>query len=129
MRLEHIAFNVKDVAALAAWYEANLGMVIVRRVDQPPYMHFLADSAMKSMIEIYTDPDGSFIEYADHHPVTFHLAFAVDDMEATRGRLVAAGAALDGDVRSTPAGDKLAFLRDPWGYTIQLVQRQQKMID
>ena len=129
MRLEHIAFNVPDVKALAAWYVEHLGMVIVREVTQPPYMHFLADSARKSLIEIYTDPDGEFIDYADYHPVTFHLAFAVDDMDATRQRLTRAGATLDGDVYGTLAGDKLAFLRDPWGYTIQLVQRQEKMID
>ena len=30
MRLEHIAFNVNDPAALAAWYVANLDMELVR---------------------------------------------------------------------------------------------------
>ena len=129
MRLEHIAFNVKDVKALAAWYAEHLDMVIVRQVEEPPFMHFLADSAMKSMIEIYTDPDGEFVEYADYHPVTFHLAYAVDDMAGTQERLVGAGCKVDGELKITPAGDKLQFLRDPWGYAIQLVQRRQKMID
>ena len=129
MRLEHVAFNVADPAALAAWYVANLDMRIVRAVAEPPYIHFLSDSAGKSLLEIYCNPLGTIIDYSGHHPVTFHLAFAVDDMESTRQRLVAAGAALDGDVDVTPSGDKLAFLRDPWGYTIQLVQRQRKMID
>ena len=50
-------------------------------------------------------------------------------MEAARGRLVTAGAKLDGDIDTTPSGDKLAFLRDPWGYTIQLVERRRRMID
>ena len=129
MRLEHIAFNVSDPAGLADWYVANLDMQIVRSVADPPYIHFLADSAGKSLIEIYSNPLGAIIEYADHHPVTFHLAFAVDEMEATRQRLVAAGATLDGDIDTTPGGDRLAFLRDPWGYTIQLVERKQSMID
>ena len=129
MRLEHIAFNVEDPAAVAAWYCEHLDMRIVRSFAEPPQIHFLADSAGKSLIEIYSNPLGSFIDYRQHHPVTFHLAFAVDDMDAARQRLVAAGAALDGDVDNRANGDKLAFLRDPWGCAIQLVQRTTKMID
>ena len=129
MRLEHLAFNVKDSAALAAWYVANLDMTIVRAIPEPPYIHFLADKPGKTLIEIYSNPLGEFVDYASHHPVTFHLAFAVDDMEATRARLVAEGGTLDGDIDITPGGDRLAFVRDPWGYTIQLVQRQVAMID
>ena len=129
MRLEHIAFNVADPAALAAWYCENLDMQIIRSVAEPPHIHCLADSAGKSLIEIYNNPLGSFINYGGHHPVTFHLAFAVDDMDATRQRLVAAGATLDGDVDNRANGDRLAFLRDPWGYTIQLVQRKTNMIE
>ncbi len=129
MRLEHIAFNVADPAALAAWYCENLDMQIIRSFAEPPHIHFLADSAGKSLIEIYNNPLGSFINYGEYHPVTFHLAFAVDDMDVAREHLVAAGATLDGDVDNRANGDRLAFLRDPWGYTIQLVQRKTNMIE
>ena len=129
MRLEHIAFNVADSGALAAWYVANFDMKILRSFDEPPYIHFLSDSAGKSLIEIYSNPLGEVIDYGAQHAVTFHLAFAVADIEAERQRLVAAGAALDGDIDHRANGDKLAFLRDPWGYAIQLVQRVQQMIE
>ena len=129
MRLEHIAFNVADSAAVAAWYAENLDMRIARAFDEPPHIHFLADSAGKSLIEIYSNPLGEVIAYRQHHAVTFHLAFAVDDMDAARERLVAAGATLDGDIDNRANGDRLAFLRDPWGTAIQLVQRVQPMID
>ena len=129
MRLEHVAFNVPDAAALAEWYVAHLGMRVARSIPEPPYIHFLADSSGHSLLEIYSDPQGEYVKYADYHPVTFHLAFAVDNMEATRRRLVAAGGRLDGDVYETPAGDKLAFVRDPWGYAVQLVQRQSPILD
>lgn len=129
MRLEHTAINVKDVKAFAAWYSEHLDMRIVRSFDEAPYIHFLADSAGKSLIEVYSNPLGEFVAYGDYHPVTFHLAFAVADMQATRQRLAAAGGMLDGEVETTPGGDKLAFLRDPWGYTIQLVQRVKPMLD
>ncbi len=129
MRLEHVAFNVPDAAALAEWYVAHLGMRVARSIPDPPYIHFLADSSGHSLLEIYSDPLGEYVKYADYHPVTFHLAFAVDDMEATRRRLATAGGTLDGDVYETPAGDKLAFVRDPWGYAVQLVQRQSPILD
>ena len=129
MRLEHIAFNVADSAAVAAWYVEHLDMRIARVFDEPPYIHFLADSAGKSLIEIYSNPQGEIIDYRRHHAVTFHLAFAVDDMDAARERLAAAGATLDGDVDNRANGDRLAFLRDPWGVAIQLVERVQPMID
>jgi len=129
MRLEHIAFNVSDPAALAALSVANFDMKLVRAFDEPPYLHFLSDSAGKSLIEIYSNPLGDILNYGDHHAVTFHLAFAVDDMEAERRRLVVAGATLDGDIDHRDNGDKLAFLRDPWGCPIQLVQRVNRMID
>ena len=129
MRLEHIAFNVADSAAVAAWYAENLDMRIARAFDEPPYIHFLADSAGKSLIEIYSNPLGEVIDYRRHHAVTFHLAFAVADMDAARERLVAAGATLDGDIDDRANGDRLAFLRDPWGTAIQLVERVQPMID
>ena len=129
MRLEHIAFNVEDPAGLAAWYCEHLGMRVARSIAETPYIHFLADSAGKSLIEIYNDDDGSLLPYAQHHPTTFHLAFATDDIEAERQRLVAAGAALDGEINNRANGDRLAFLRDPWGHALQLVQRQAKMIE
>jgi uncharacterized glyoxalase superfamily protein PhnB len=58
-----------------------------------------------------------------------HLAFASDDdMQAQRARLLAAGATPAGDISTTPAGDQLAMLRDPWGFAIQLAKRRQPML-
>lgn len=129
MRLEHIAFNVGDVKALVAWYVANLDMRIIRQFDEPPFIHFLVDSSGQSLIEVYSNPAGELPDYASFHPVTFHLAYAVEDIEAMQMRLVAAGAKSGGDIEQNVVGDKLAFLRDPWGITIQLVQRTSPMLD
>jgi hypothetical protein len=32
------------------------------------------------------------------------------------------------EVTTTPAGDKLAMLRDPWGLAIQFVRRAEPML-
>jgi len=54
-----------------------------------------------------------------------HVAFMVD---AVRRKLIAAGATPVGEVTTTPAGDKLAMLRDPWGLAIQFLRRADPML-
>ena len=128
MKLEHVAINVADPHAMAEWYVKNLDMQVVRKSDEPPYMTFLADKNGESMIEIYHNTEAGIPDYADIHPQNLHFAFAVDDMDAARDRLVAAGATPIGDILETPAGDQLLFLRDPWNLTVQFVKRQEPML-
>lgn len=127
MRFEHIAINVADARAVTKWYVDALGMVVMRSVNEPPYMTFLADRDRTMMFEVYEQPVGVG-DYANMHPVAFHVAFTVDDIAAERDRLIAAGAKADGDIATTPAGDKLCFVRDPWGMTLQLVMRKTPML-
>ena len=79
------------------------------------------------VIEVYHNPAASIPEYPAQSPLILHLAFAVPDVAAARDRLVQAGATLAEDVSTTPSGDELAMLRDPWGFPLQLVKRQVPM--
>lgn len=128
IRFEHIAINVSDAREVADWYVKHLDLVVMRASDEPPYMTFLADQGRHMMFEFYQQPVGT-ADYAGMHPITFHIAFAVDDIQAARARLIAAGATAEGEITTTPAGDKLCFLRDPWGMTLQLVMRATPMLD
>ena len=56
-----------------------------------------------------------------------NVAFVVDDVEAERDRLVAAGATVVDAFNRTDAGDEMAMLRDPWGFPIQLMKRAEPM--
>jgi len=128
MKIEHVAFNVEDSRALADWYAAHLGMTIVRSIEEAPYIRFLADSEGTTLLEVYSNPIGEYVKYSDFHPVTFHIAFTVEDMDGTRQRLQDAGGKIDGDIEVTALGDKLGFVRDPWGNAVQLVQRKNPLI-
>ncbi len=128
MRLEHVALNVPDPDAQAAWYVQHLGMRIARHAPVPNRTHFLADSAGQSVVEVYRNPAAPVPDYAEIAPLVLHLAFLTDDIEADSARLIAAGATAAGPIDTTPAGDRLAFLRDPWQVTIQLVQRQSPLL-
>ena len=127
MKLEHVALLVVDPVAVAEWYEAHLGMRVVRKGDAPGHARFLADDAGESVLEIYagTPP---LPAYASMDPLVLHVAFAADDVGATRARLIEAGATPVGEVVVTPAGDRFAMLRDPWGLALQLARRARPLV-
>jgi glyoxylase I family protein len=62
------------------------------------------------------------------HPLVLHIAFAVEDVDETRAKLIAAGATAEGEVTRPENGDLLAFLRDPWGIPLQLASRGQPLV-
>jgi glyoxylase I family protein len=128
MKLEHVAFNVADPVAMAAWYEANLGMRTVRSFGPPNHARFVADATGQTILEIYSNPKAPVPEYAKMNPLILHVAFAVDDVRATRTRLLQAGATAEGEITVTDSGDALAMLRDPWGFAVQLVNRSSPMV-
>lgn len=127
MNLEHVAINVPDVRAQVQWWKEHLGLRIVSASDVPPYMNFIAD-AKGSMLELYSQEDVIPFEYAEVNSFNLHFAFSVDDMEGERERLLQAGATPVNEIATTPAGDKLCFLHDPWKVTIQLVQRKTPLV-
>jgi glyoxylase I family protein len=122
LNVEHIACNVADPAAMAAWYVDNLGMRVIRKMSAPPHIHFLADADGRAVIEIYSNAADPVPDYPAMHPLRFHLAFATADPDASRAALVAAGAAAVDD-QTLPDGSRLIMLRDPWGLPLQLCKR------
>ncbi len=127
LNVEHVACNVSDPVAMAAWYVEHLGMRIVRRISTPPHIHFLADASGRTVIEIYSNPIDPIPDYKAMHPMRFHLAFATDDPDASRDALVAAGATLL-DEQTLADGSRLMMLRDPWGLAVQLCKRTTPLL-
>jgi catechol 2,3-dioxygenase-like lactoylglutathione lyase family enzyme len=128
MKIEHVAFQVADPAAFAAWYVRHLGLTVRRAQTAAPFGHFLADDGGAVMIEVYRNAALAVPAYDAMPPLQLHLAFWADDVAATRERLLAAGATAEGGVATNDNGDTVAMLRDPWGLPVQLVQRASPMI-
>jgi glyoxylase I family protein len=128
MRIEHIALNVLDPIAMADWYVRHLGMRIVRAVDGPTHTRFLADDSGRTVLELYHQSRAPIPDYFAQDPFVLHIAFLASDVEVERRRLLAAGAKSAGEPSRTPAGDVLAFLHDPWGIAVQLVQRAEPLM-
>jgi catechol 2,3-dioxygenase-like lactoylglutathione lyase family enzyme len=128
LQVEHTAFQVQDPAAVANWYTQNLGFRILRKMETSPFIHFLADAAGRVVLEVYNNPAAPVPDYPKLNPLHLHLAFSTDQLEPTRDTLIKAGATLYEDTITTPAGDKLMMLRDPWGFPIQLCKRVKPML-
>ncbi len=127
LHLEHIAYNVSDPPAIAAWYVEHLGMRIVRQSSAPPYIHFVADGKDRVVLELYSNEADPVPDYAAMHPLRFHVAFATGDPDGSKAALLAAGATLVSDQVSGD-GSRLIMLRDPWGLALQLCQRVTPLV-
>jgi glyoxylase I family protein len=122
MKFEHFALNVPDARATSRWYVEHLGFTVVRRKEEAPYTHFLADETGRVIVEFYTNLAAPIPAYADGDPLTMHLALFTPDAGAVAPRLTRAGAKPHSD-ETLPDGSRLIFLRDPWGLPLQLCQR------
>ena len=128
IRLEHVAINVEDPAAMAKWYCENLGMKIIRKGPSPANMRFISDAGGNMMLELYNNPPDAVPDYPSMDPLSLHIAFMVDDVKSITKKLIAAGAMVAVDMNVTPAGDELIILRDPWGVPIQFLKRAEPML-
>ncbi|MBV9123550.1 MAG: VOC family protein [Planctomycetes bacterium] len=126
MKLEHIAFNVADPVAVAAWYGRHCGFRVVRPVPGPAPTHFLAD-ADATILEIYCNPPERVPDYRALDPLQFHLALTSSDPQADARRLVSAGAVWVNETRLDD-GSHLVMLRNPWGLALKLCKRAQELL-
>lgn len=108
----HMHLTVPDGEAAAQWYVAHMGCDPVegradRALCDSTYFFFFA-----------RDPVGPSVGTGVNH-----IGFSVDDIEAKAASLAASGISLEGDgVRDIPNLFKIAFLTDPWGTRIELVE-------
>ncbi|MGE5293553.1 MAG: VOC family protein [Solirubrobacterales bacterium] len=128
IRFEHVGLNVADPIKIAQWYIDNLDMKVLREGAAPANNRFVADKDGNMMFELYCNPPEAVPDYRSIDPMSLHIAFLVDDVDAVRAKLIAAGATAVGDATTNPAGDRLAMLRDPWGLPIQFIRRANPML-
>src|SRR5438105_3010907 len=126
--VEHVAWQVQDPNTVAKWYVEHLGFRVLRKIEGSPFTHFLADAGGRVVVEIYNNPLAPIPDYPALHPLHLHLAFMSSDLEKDRDRLLKAGATVAEEMITTPAGDKLIMLRDPWGFPIQLCKRVKPLL-
>jgi catechol 2,3-dioxygenase-like lactoylglutathione lyase family enzyme len=108
---DHIHLNVPDTAAASAWYEKHFGG---KRIDEAPDRIMFGSTRLMFLRNATAKPSaGSAID---------HIGFSVTDLDAKMKEWEAAGIKITTPMREVPKLFKLAFLEDPWGTRIEVVQ-------
>jgi glyoxylase I family protein len=128
VKLEHFALQVPDPVAMADWYVKHLGCTVARSGGEPSHARFLKDESGSVMLEIYRNPKVPVPNYDQVDPLLMHLALVSAAPAVDRDRLAGAGAKVVEDLVTSPTGDQLVMLRDPWGIALQLVKRAKPML-
>lgn len=126
MRLLHTMLRVGDLQRSIAFYTELLGMKLLRQSDNEQYRYTLAfvgygDESQHSVLELTYNWDVNSYEMGTAFG---HIAIGVDDIYGLCAELEQKGA----DVYRKPGPVKggstvIAFVRDPDGYAVELIQR------
>ena len=121
MKLAHVGLCSLDTKALAAWYERVLGMTVASENDKVPPTIFLHDEG-GALIEVYPAAEAG-LSSDNRRQGLRHLAFATDDIEAARDRLLREEVEIVDDLKTHPNGARTLFFRDTEGNILHFLQR------
>ena len=109
--INHITYNVKDKDAALKWYQEILGLKQIPKMVNSDHLYWLQlpSGAMVHIIENVDAPS------APAH----HTAFEVDEIEAARDAVMAAGVEFT-EIPTRTDGQKACYLNDPDGNRIEL---------
>ncbi len=126
-RLLHTMIRVLDLDASIAFYTSQLGMTLLRRREHEQGRFTLAflgygDDDDVTVIELTHNWDQT-TPY-EHGTGFGHLAIGVPDIHAACGRMEKAGVKIPRPPGPMKGGSRsIAFVEDPDGYKIELVER------
>jgi lactoylglutathione lyase len=118
----HTKLRVRDLDAAMRFYEASFGYRPRSRRPGPEgtEIAFVAIPGEGTELQLAHYPDGEPYEVPTR---LMHLAYRVDDLDAVLARTLHAGATLASGPYTLPSGSRVAFVKDPDGYDIELVQK------
>jgi lactoylglutathione lyase len=116
----HTRLKVRDIDRAIAFYSTHFNMVCRDRKTSPrgsklAFMTMPGSPTELELAYLPWDPDFQLPEDI------FHLAFKVEDMEATLNRMRAAGVKITEEPSERRDGGYMAFIEDPDGYEIELL--------
>jgi len=116
--VDHIHLLVPDQAAGVAWYQKNFGG---QPMTEAPDRLMFGDTRLIFLRSANGNAQPSAGSAIDH------IGFSVPDLDAKLKQLEAAGAKIVNPARDVPGLFKLAFVDDPWGTRLEVVQDADKL--
>jgi lactoylglutathione lyase len=126
MRILHTMLRVGDLQRAVDFYTKVLGMNLLRTTERPEQKYSLA------FVGYGTNPDHAELELTYNHGVDQyemgsaygHIAIGVADVYKTCDKIRAAGGNITREPGPVKGGSTvIAFVTDPDGYKIELIQR------
>ena len=133
MRILHTMLRVGDLQRSIDFYTQVLGMQLLRRSENPEYKYSLAflgfDGGNPGQAEIELTYNWGTTEY-DMGNAYGHIAIGVPDAYAACDKIKAAGGNVTREAGPVKGGSTvIAFVTDPDGYKIELIQRESTTYD
>jgi catechol 2,3-dioxygenase-like lactoylglutathione lyase family enzyme len=114
--LDHIHLNVPDQAKGVEWYQKHFDG---RPMTEAPDRLMFGDTRLIFLKNDKAEPSaGSALD---------HIGFSVADLDATMKQFEAEGVKVATPMRDVAGLFKLAFVEDPWGTRIEVVQDAEKL--
>jgi hypothetical protein len=121
IKFEHLRINVADKEATAKWYVDNVGLEIIPSNDKEVVN--IADKDHNFMLELSSIPNIRNTWF-DIHIDAFHLAFeGHKTIAAVAEKMLANKGTQEGTLYQNKIGDYVMNVRDPNGFTSQLIHR------
>ncbi len=126
MRILHTMLRVGNLQKSIDFYTQVLGMTLLRQRDNPEYQYTLA------FLGYGTNPEHAELELTYNYGVDQyemgtaygHIALAVPDAAEACAKIKAAGGVVTREAGPVKGGSTvIAFVQDPDGYKIELIQR------
>ena len=126
MRLLHTMLRVGDLQRSIDFYTRVIGMRLLRTTDRPEQKYSLA------FVGFGENPEHAELELTYNYGVSSyelgeaygHIAIAVPDARAACERIRAAGGTVTREAGPVKGGSTvIAFVQDPDGYKIELIER------
>ena len=128
MRLLHTMLRVGDLDRSVAFYTGLLGMRVLRTTDRPDQRYTLAfvgsgDEREHAVIELTYNYG---VDRYDLGTAYGHVAIEVDDAKAACDAVRAKGGTVTREAGPVKGGSTvIAFVQDPDGYKIELIERSR----
>ncbi len=128
MRILHTMLRVGDLPRSIAFYRDVLGMKVLRTTDRPEQKYTLAfvgygDEAGGAVLELTYNYG---IDHYDLGAGYGHVAIEVEDAAAACAAVRAKGGTVTREAGPVKGGTTvIAFVQDPDGYKIELIERRK----
>ena len=132
MRYLHTMLRVTDLGKSIHFYTHGLGFQLVSRDEYSKdrftlaFLRSASDPESGPMIELTHNWDTASYTRGDAYG---HMAYAVDSIDVVQANLLKNGYDLSWGPGLTPSGStKMAFVDDPDGYEIELLEKREKSV-